>query len=102
PTAKAIAIRPACGAENKAEPQTALTSENVPINSAARFRCMSTDLPKLKGFAQNRIPHAMLQQSAGKSNGQQIAGPGFFELYSPFSLGSQDFSASGCGIAMTL
>ena len=40
PTANAIAIRPACGAENNAEPQTALTSENVPINSAARCRCI--------------------------------------------------------------
>jgi hypothetical protein len=40
PTANAIAIRPACGAENIAEPQTAPTSENVPINSAAKSRRM--------------------------------------------------------------
>src|SRR4029077_12242490 len=40
PTARAIATRPACGAENSAEPHTAVTSENVPTNSAANSRCI--------------------------------------------------------------
>ena len=38
PTANATAINPADGAENKAAPQTALTSAKVPMNSAANSR----------------------------------------------------------------
>ena len=40
PTAKATATSPADGAENNAAPQTALTNANVPMNSAAKTRCM--------------------------------------------------------------
>src|SRR5947199_10342171 len=38
PTAKATATRPADGAENSAAPQTAVTSVNVPTNSAPSSR----------------------------------------------------------------
>src|SRR3954466_4594968 len=37
PIANATVMRPAEGAENKAAPQTELTSANVPITSAAYF-----------------------------------------------------------------
>src|SRR6476646_3628501 len=64
PTAKATATSPTDGAEKSAEPQTALTSVNVPTNSAANSRCI-LKLPKIPQIESVR---AMLQQPAAKSN----------------------------------
>src|SRR4029079_2565413 len=89
PTANAIAIRPACGAENNAEPQTALTSENVPINSAARCRYIATNLPKLERYVKIESLMPCFKNRSAR------------ERYSPFSL-APALSASGGGTAMTL
>jgi hypothetical protein len=44
PTAKATATSPADGAENSAAPHTALTSMNVPMNSAPNSRTIFASL----------------------------------------------------------
>src|SRR2546423_10152174 len=55
PTANATATRPADGAENSAAPQTAVTSVNVPMNSAPNSRDMVSPLIQARLPSRARI-----------------------------------------------
>ena len=94
PTANATATRPADGAENSAAPHTAVTSVNVPTNSAASSRDMV--FPFIAPDCQ--IGPRIVLQVGARGNRLVAACAYHFPPAGPASA----FNASGCGMAITL
>ena len=95
PTANATATRPADGAENSAAPHTAVTSVNVPTNSAASSRDMV--FPFITRPTA-RSGHASFYRWGRGATGFVAACAYHFPPEGPASA----FNASGCGMAITL